>query len=199
MLGMRCWRHLVVILLAILGLSSCGLFNGSRKPKRNPEPPRAESLGDYRLSPGKVIYIGVYEGGRSTLEADLIVDATGNVTIPDVGEASVDGMTPLDAAKKIEFLARRSGQHHLSGPRIHVKAIDRRAVVHVSGHVRQPGPVTFYSGLTVAEAISVAGGAEEDANPASVGLTRAGRKKIVTTPETRQLEEGDVVEVPRQL
>jgi protein involved in polysaccharide export with SLBB domain len=199
MLGMPYWRPLAVSLLVLFGMSSCGLFRGHREPKKDPEGLRAEGLGDYRLSAGKVVYLDIYESGRSTMAADLVVDAAGNLLVPEVGEASVDGMTPLDAAKKIEFLARRSGQNHLSGPRVHVKALDRRAVVHVSGHVRRPGPVIFYRGLTVAEAIAAAGGADEDANPGSVGLTSAGRKKIITTPETRELEEGDVVEVPRRL
>ncbi len=180
-------------------LSSCGLFGGRGGSNKDPAPPVAESLGDYRLKPGSVIYLDVFEAGRSTMAANLVVDPTGDLSVPLIGEASVDGMTPLDAARKIEFLARRSEQNHLSGPRVHVKALDRRAVVHVTGHVKQPGPVSFYPGLTVAEAIVAGGGAADNANPGSVELTSGGRKSVVTTPNIRELEEGDVVNVPRRL
>ncbi|MGI9240176.1 MAG: polysaccharide biosynthesis/export family protein [Verrucomicrobiales bacterium] len=197
--GVRGRRLVALMLLVSVSMCSCGLFKKNGRPGNEPRGPKAVSLGDYRLSPGNVIYIDIFEAGRSTMESDLVVDPTGNLDVPEIGETSVDGMTPLDAAKKIEFLARRSGQNHLSGPRVHVKALDRRAVVHLTGNVRQPGPVTYYDGLTVTDAIKAAGGAAENANPGSVELTSGGRKSVVTTPDVRELEEGDVVNVPRRL
>ncbi|MFT5407766.1 MAG: protein involved in polysaccharide export with SLBB domain [Verrucomicrobiales bacterium] len=191
---------LFVALLFGLCFNSCGLFRGG-----DPDDPRglrrgsSKSLGDYRFQAGSVLNLEVFEGGKSIMTADLEVDAAGNVLVPGVGEISVTGMQPVAAAKKIEFLARKSGQNHLSGPRVHIKALDRRAVVHVSGHVNRSGPVTFYPGLSVEDAIEAAGGADERANAGSIGLTSEGRRKIVTNPATSRLREGDVVNVPRRL
>ena len=187
----------MAVSVASLFLSSCELFSGGRGGggKR----PNIESLGDFRLRPGTVVFVERFEGGKSTMAADLVVDQNGNLLVPRVGEVSVDGMTPLSATKKIEFLARKTGQNHLSGPRIHINALDRMAVVHVSGHVNGSGPVTYYEGLTVSEALGAAGGTTENANSRSVGVTSKGRKTIVTTPDTHLLTEGDVINVPRRL
>ncbi len=193
-------RLVALGLLLNLSLSSCVCLRGWRnRNNRAPDPPRIRSLGDYHFSGGSVAALQMFVGGSSILEADVTVDQSGNVDIPGVGEVSVDGMTSLDAARKIEYLARSSEQSHLSGPRVHIKALDRLAVVHVSGEVRRAGPVTFDRGLTVAEAIKAAGGISEQANAKSVGLTSEGRSKCITNPESRQLKEGDVVNVPRQL
>ena len=193
-------RLVALGLFVAVTCSSCGLFSGWRERREKEAKNRGiRSLGDYRLSVGSVAALQMFEGGDSTLEADVTVGPGGDVLIPGVGEVSVDGMTPLDAAKKIEFLSRRSGQNHLSGPRVHIKALDRVAVVHVSGEVKNSGPVTFDRGLTVAGAIRAAGGASEEANPRSVGLTSEGRSRIITNPESRELREGDVVNVPRRL
>jgi protein involved in polysaccharide export with SLBB domain len=197
--GAQRWRLVLTLILATACLSSCGLFRWDPDIDDDPHRRRVESLGDFRIGAGTVVFVEMFEGGESTMRADLVVDPTGNLIVPKVGEVSVEGMAPLEASKKIEFLARRSGQSHLSGPRIHVNALDRRAVVHVSGNVNQSGPVTFTPGLTVAEAIEAAGGPTADANARSVSLTNEGRKKIVATPESYELREGDVVNVPRRL
>lgn len=179
-------------------VSSCGLFRHRGEHRGEPKN-QIKSLGDYRLAAGKNVVIEVFEGGRSKMLVGLMVDARGNLKLPDIGEISVAGMAPLAAAKKIEFLARVPGQNHLGGPRVHIKALDRRAVVHVSGNVARPGPVTFHPGVTVAQAIKAAGGATATANSSAVGLTSEGRKSIVTALETRELEEGDVINIPRRL
>jgi protein involved in polysaccharide export with SLBB domain len=194
----RLWRLLALGLVVNLCLSSCVLFRRDRD-KDGEDQLRAQSLGDYRLASGSIVTLEKFEGGKSTMQADLVVDGDGNLRMPEVGDVSVVGMTPQDAAKKIEFLARKSGQNYLGGPRVHFKALDRRAVVHVSGHVERSGPVTFTPGLTVADAIDAAGGTTEHANSGSIGLTTEGRKKIVTTPKAQELKEGDVVNVPRRL
>ena len=190
--------RLLAAALAVTCLGSCGLFGGRDREKKRTKP-QIESLGEYQLSSGNVIFIDVFEEGQSVMAVDLTVDANGDILVPKIGEVSVDGMAPLAAAKKIEFLARSAGQNHLSGPRVHIKALDRRAVVHVSGHVIQSGPVTFYPGLTVSEALDAAGGVTGDANGGAVSLTSAGRNSIVTSLETRELQEGDVVNIPRRL
>ena len=190
--------RLLAATLAVICLDSCGLFGGRDREKKRKKP-IIESLGDYQLAGGNVIFVEVFEEGQSVLAVDLAVNSDGNILVPKIGAISVDGMAPLAAAKKIEFLARSAGQNHLSGPRVHIKALDRRPVVHVSGHVIQSGPVTFYPGLTVSEAVGAAGGVTGDANSGAVSLTSAGRKSIVTSLDTRELQEGDVVNIPRRL
>lgn len=193
-----CRARLLAALLAVLCLDSCGIFRG-RDPIVKPPKPEAVSLGDFRFAPGTGVFLEVFDGGKSIIAADLSVGADGELLVPSVGAISVAGMSPLSAAKKVEFLARSSGQNHLNGPRVHIRALDRRAVVHVSGHVRLPGPVTFHPGLSVAEAVAAAGGTTEDANRGTVSLASEGRSSIVTSLEAHALKEGDVVNVPRQL
>jgi len=194
---MRSTCLFLVMATAVACLSSCGLFR--RGDDGGGGEARIESLGDYRLAEGNVVFLEMFEGGRSTLAVDLTVDVEGNLELPGIGAISVAGMPPLAAAKKIEFLARNPGQNHLGGPQVQIKALDRRAVVHVSGNVTRPGPVTFFPGVTLAEVIEAAGGVDADANISAVGLTSGGRKSIVTALETRELKEGDVVNVPRRL
>ena len=190
---------LAAIAFAVSLMSACELFNrrgGGGDGTRDPE---IVSLGDYRLGVGNSIFMEMFQAGESVLAEHLVVEDDGDLEVPRVGDVSVVGMTPLAAAKKIEFLARKSGQNHLGGPRVHIKALDLRAVVHVSGHVGRSGPVTFHPGLTIARAIEAAGGTTADANRGSVSLTSGGRKSIVTALGARELKEGDVVNVPRRL
>ena len=191
-------RFGLIAVLVLICFSSCGLFrkDGDKLGKKHKS---AESLGSYRLEAGSTMNLEIFEGGKSMQVAYVVVDESGDVIVPGIGEVSVIGMSPLDAAKKIEFMARSSGQNHLGGPRVHVKALDRRAVVHVIGLVNQPGPVTFGPGVTVWQAIEAAGGVTSEANQGSIGLTTEGRKTIVTTPKTREVKEGDLVNVPRRL
>jgi len=198
----RCGWLIALALGANLFLSSCALLQriaNRDNPENGSNRHNSVSLGDYRMHSDSQVYVAVFRDGKLLTEEDLTVDSTGNLRVMGIGDVSVEGMNALQAAKKVEYLARSSGQNHLRGRRVHFKAIDQKAVVHVSGHVKQPGPVTYHPKLTVAEAIRVAGGGTPDANTSAVSLTTAGRRKIATSLEQRLLEEGDVIHVPRRL
>ena len=199
-LSLRQTQVLALTLLVSVNFSSCALFEGFRKNRDDDgeTTPTAANLDSYRMAPGSVVAMEMFESGGLLWDKNLVVDPEGDLILPEVGAVSVEGMAPLDVATKVEYLAKRSGQSHLSGPRVHIKALDQRAVVHVTGEVEKPGAVAYSRGMTAAQAIEAAGGITDKANENTVGLSSEGRKKIIMNPEKRSLREGEVVNVPKR-
>jgi len=75
--------------------------------------------------------------------------------------------------------------------------------IRVVGYVRQPGSVTVTAGATLAEAISLAGGATEFGSMKRVKLFRGAEQTQhdLTSRETEAvpLMQGDIVEVPQKV
>jgi polysaccharide export outer membrane protein len=91
------------------------------------------------------------------------VSASGDVTLPLLGQVRVDGLTPTEVERSV---ARRLVQRGiLRAPQVNVTVIEYRSrVVAVVGAVERPGvfPVTR-SGATVNDLIWAAGGPSKDA------------------------------------
>ena len=73
--------RLMMAVFAVICLNSCSLF-GFKKRNDEPERPQIVSLGDYRLAPGGIVYVELFQGGISVLTADLTVDPEGDRVVP---------------------------------------------------------------------------------------------------------------------
>ncbi|MBF7053197.1 polysaccharide biosynthesis/export family protein [Halomonas sp. KAO] len=167
---------------------------------------------EYRVDPGDVLSVIVYDhpeltipagAERSAAEAGNEVRSDGTIFYPYIGRVKVAGLT-LDEVR--DMLARRlSG--FLAEPQVDVRmAAFNSKKVYVSGSVATPGtqPITSVP-LTLADAISRAGGAQPTANWHEVILTRNGQEQRLSLyqllrqgdqTQNRLLQDGDVVHVP---
>lgn len=166
----------------------------------------------YRVGPGDVLSIIVYDhpeltipagSERGAAEAGNQVRNDGTIFYPFAGRLQVEGLT-LEEVRRL-LTQRLAGV--IQEPQVDVNiAAFRSQKVLVSGAVGQPGsvPVTTVP-LTVADAISQAGGAGEEANWHEVYLTRNGIEERLSLfslmregdqSQNRLLQDGDVLHVP---
>ena len=150
--------------------------------------------GGYRLGPEDKISLKVVEWRPSqdrvfewkALNDVFIVSAGGTLSIPLVGEVAAQGQTPADVAQVIsQKLKERMNLAAL--PDTSINVIQYRPFF-VSGDVTKPGPYPFQPGVTVLQAVAVAGGAPR---PGDLGLVRLGREVIDG--------QGDLADLKRQL
>lgn len=112
----------------------------------------SEESSSYTLNTGDHVQITVFE--EPDLSIGAVLDDTGAISYPLLGELMVRGMTPRQLESKItESLRGR----FLVNPRVNV-AIKEYRPFFVRGEVANPGGFPFKPGLTVEKAVSMAGG-----------------------------------------
>lgn len=123
------------------------------------------AVSSYRLGAGDAISIRVYGEPDLSLEEVKIGD-TGNISFPFLGNINVLGQTP----KEVEHtLTKGLKGPYLVNPSVTVLILEYRPF-YVIGEVKRPGSYAFQPGLTVAKAISIAGGFTERASKGSIYL-----------------------------
>jgi polysaccharide export outer membrane protein len=129
--------------------------------------PRSDLLSSYKLGAGDVISIRVF--GEDDLSREKIkVSDAGTVPYPVLGELKILGRTVGELERQItEGLRGR----YLVNPRVAVTLEEYRPFF-VNGQVAKPGDYAFQPGLTVAKAISLAGGLRERASTSKMFVVR---------------------------
>lgn len=119
---------------------------------------------DYRLGPQDKIRLSVYEWRASrdevyewkALNTEYVVNGSGRVSIPLIGEVPATGKTTAVLAQEIgEKLRERMG--FVTAPDIAVEVAQFRPF-YVTGDVEKPGEYSYRPGLTVLQAVTIAGG-----------------------------------------
>ena len=111
-----------------------------------------EGTSSYTLNTGDHVQITVFE--EPDLSISAVLDDTGAISYPLLGELQVRGLTVRQLESKItEGLRGR----FLINPRVNV-AIKEYRPFFVRGEVTNPGGFPFKPGLTVEKAVSMAGG-----------------------------------------
>jgi polysaccharide export outer membrane protein/exopolysaccharide production protein ExoF len=145
---------LAIVLLAI------GLLIG---------PAARASASDYRLNTGDVLTFDFLDDAELPITAT--VSGNGEAQFPLIGGVNVVGLTITEALEKLGNEYRR--RDILVDPKLSLNISTFRPIF-VLGEVRTPGSFPFFSGLTVEQAIGLAGGMQIVASNASDRLvTRA--------------------------
>jgi polysaccharide export outer membrane protein len=136
-----------------------------------PTGPSPQSVGawlrDYRLGPGDVVHIVVFN--EPNLTGDYSVSEAGDISFPLVGrvqvaDATLEGLEQAVVAKLSETLNK---------PEVTAQIITYRPF-YILGEVRAPGRYPYAAGLTVMGAVATAGGFTYRANRGSVAVRHAG-------------------------
>ncbi|CAA2139249.1 polysaccharide biosynthesis/export family protein [Hyphomicrobium sp. ghe19] len=123
---------------------------------------------DYALDTGDKVRIAVHDW--PDLSGEFNVTATGTIFLPLVGEVPVKGLTAAQVATKVATeLQRRQKLNDL--PSATTEIVIFRPF-YVLGDVQSPGAFPFQPGLTVMQAVSVAGGYYRLVDVASLRLER---------------------------
>jgi len=121
-----------------------------------------DAVDGYRLATGDRVAISVY--GEDDLSIDTYVSDRGTISYPFLGEVRVSGLT---IGGLEELITRKLKGDYLINPRVSVRIMEYRKFF-VNGQVKSPGGYPYHPGITVRQAVSLAGGFTE----------RASRKKI---------------------
>lgn len=158
-------RFLLIVstLLVLLGATACS----KRGVQATDVPPPATD--DTTLGPGDVFTVRVY--GEDEMSGSHQVAPDGTINFPLLGAVEVSGMEPPDVAEKIQSLLRE--RDLLRDPHVSVyveQYVSKR--VSVMGAVANPGTFPLETGMTVVEAISMAGGFSSLADRDGTVVTR---------------------------
>jgi polysaccharide export outer membrane protein len=104
------------------------------------------------------------------------VDQAGYIAFPLVGQVPARGRTLQQLSGQI---AQKLKQGYLRDPDVTID-VDRYRSIYVMGEVGQPGQYAYVPGLTVQNAIAVAGGFSARANQGTVDVTRKINGQVIT-------------------
>lgn len=164
--------------LVFAGGSATAQFAGPAVglPATGPSAPAsalAAKYGDVKIMPGDVISILTYGAPELTTITSTSVDAPGSngggsasgikvgaqgeIVLPYLGEVTVGGMTPPEAALYLEKELKEKGI--LVDPQVSVSLVDSPTrVITVLGEVQKPSPVPAFGQLRLLDVIAACGG-----------------------------------------
>jgi polysaccharide export outer membrane protein len=164
---------------------------------------RAQS---YHMGNGDLLEITVYDEPELNRRVRVLTD--GHISFPLIGSIKASGLTVSELEAKItDLLAAK----YLVDPQVTV-LVKEFSRVFILGEVKDPGSFPLYGKMTVFEAISLAGGFTELANPSKVKVIRENEygeetyfevnidhlTKRGDISEDRELEANDRIVVPRR-
>ncbi len=166
--------HFVVVRV-IVAFAMAVLFACSGGPVKQPNlPPPVETSS---LGPGDVFEVTVYD--EPAMSKPYKVAPNGTIDFPLIGTLPVEGKEPQEVADLIKTSLKE--KQILKNPSVSVlvKEVNSKKVA-VFGQVQKPGQFPMSEGMTVVQAISLAGGFTSIADRDRVTLNRrVSAKKVV--------------------
>ncbi len=175
-----CW--ISALFLAVIGWMAAG----------------ANAFGDepleYRMGSGDNLRVTVF--GQEDLSGRFLVDGSGFISLPLIGEVRAGGLTVREIEQAI---VAKLKPDYLKNPSVSLAVLNYRPF-YIIGEVKKPGSYAYVSGMKVVNAIALAGGYTYRARENRLSLTRANdpeRKKQSANHDTTVLP-GDIIEVPER-
>ena len=154
----------------------------------------ADDVRAYTLGSGDKLKITVFN--EPDLSGEFEVNGQGFVALPLLGLTKVIGLTISDAQA---MLTQKYGKDYLVNPNIAVEVTNYRPFF-IIGEVNHPGGFPYVNGMTVINAVALAGGYTPRANHDRIKI----KHDKDTSAEEREVREdsavlpGDVIEVPER-
>ncbi|MBO6555182.1 MAG: polysaccharide export protein [Pseudomonadales bacterium] len=143
----------------------------------------------YRLGPGDEIKIQVYE--ESDLSMSLRLDQSGTFDYPYLGTVSAKGKTLNQLKTEITDGLL---QDILVSPSVNVSMVTYRDF-YIGGEVKSSGGYPYQPGLTVKQAITLAGGLTEWASSSKFEILREGSKRPESANNATLVYPGDTITI----
>jgi polysaccharide export outer membrane protein len=173
--------------LASTGPSAGSSGGGLNVVRDLPAPSNASGGSDQPLASGDVLEVDVFQ--VDNLDRTVQVDASGRISLPLIGSVTAGGVTLRDLEQEVE---RAYGAQYLQSPdvTIFVKESAGQRVT-VDGEVMKAGiyPVTGTASLL--DAVALAGGFQEIADPTKVYVYRdINGQKLVANYNVTEIRQG---------
>lgn len=163
-----CTRFAFIAVAVVLLVSGCARYQ--------PASPAFHEIiqKPYALDTGDRLRVTVFE--QADLTNTYTVDKAGYIAFPLVGSVAARGRT----VKQIEAsLARQLAKNYLRDPDVSVE-VDTYRPFYIMGEVNTPGQYTYVPGMTIQNAIAVAGGYTARAHQPNADITRHVNGEILT-------------------
>jgi polysaccharide export outer membrane protein len=175
-----------VALLALVAVIGAGCAH-ERPPSSVSAGPSTEA--PYILGSGDRLRITVFN--QPTLSTTYSVDASGTITMPLLGPVEAAGRSPYELKKAIEA---RLAKDFLREPNVSVEVEGYRPFF-IFGQVTTGGQYAYVAGMTVEQAVAIAGGYTPRAQRNIVQLARRDANGVtrVMVPLTTIIRPGDTI------
>jgi polysaccharide export outer membrane protein len=183
-------KHMRKRSIAIV-LITGGLAAACAGPNYRSDLLRAQFNAPYLLASGDRLRVIVF--GQDNLSNSFSVDGAGNISMPLIGIVKANGMTTADLERVVEGRLRNG---FIREPRVSIE-VEAYRPFFVLGEVTTAGQYPFINGMTVQNAVAVAGGYTPRGYQSDVDITRIvnGRPMTFTAPLTFPVRPGDTVKV----
>ena len=150
-----------------------------------------EDISSYRLGPGDALRVNVFR--HEDLSGEFTLDGDGYFALPLVGEVLGGGRTARQLENEIEGALKSGG--YLVDPQVSIQVLNYRPF-YIIGEVNNPGSFEYVNGMTVINAVALAGGFTYRADQDDIVISRGGSSgpEIEAAPDTEVLP-GDIIEV----
>jgi polysaccharide export outer membrane protein len=180
-------------LAALLLVSACADTRGGPIPYNQtfaaPDAPSVAQLeSNYKILPMDKLAIRVFK--QDDMTGDYDVDLAGHISMPLIGEVEAANLTTAELDQK---LTEKLGEKYLEHPDVSV-SIKQSAgrLVTVDGAVKDSGSFPVMGNLTLMQAVALAKGTTEDANPHRVAIFRTiGGKRQAAAFDLTSIRRGE--------
>lgn len=139
------------------------------RPLAMPDKPQIVALAsDYKIHPMDKLTVKVFKA--PDISGDYDVDLTGKISMPLIGEVDAINLTTAELDQR---LTEKLGEKYLEHPDVAVAIKQSTSqVVTVDGAVRESGSYPIAGPLSLIQAVALAKGPNDDANPRRVAVFR---------------------------
>lgn len=153
----------------------------------------AQTNENYVLGPGDTIVIQVF--GQDDMKLETELTDSGTINYPFLGTIKVTGMTLKEVEQKI--YTGLKGDYYVE-PSVFV-GILRYRPFYIHGEVKKPGGYPYQPGMTVNQAIALAGGLTERASKEKIFISREGDKDKTTPGDLNsRISAGDTITIEQR-
>lgn len=192
-IAFRRLRSLLLRLIVCIGVLSCAWCSSHTDNTRIKLAPPVEST---TLGPGDLFTMDIV--GEKDLPREFQVASDGTVELPYLNTVKVAGLEPQEVAQLIR--KRLVEKQILTDPSVVVSVTEYNSKrITVLGQVQKPGSFPLSPGITLVQAISLAGGFNSIAKRNNVVLTRKTKNGTQTVNvDVEAITDGNSPDIPLQ-
>ncbi len=174
----------------VAGCVDPGLMSG---PQFTAQGGKATNQRIYHLGVGDKLKVSVF--GEENLSGQFEVNALGQISMPLIGEMPAKGLAIHEFR---ESIAHKLSDGYLKNPKVNVEMTNYRPIF-VQGEVKNAGQFEFKNGLSLRDAIAMAGGYTYRAQQNYLYIGREGEPDVaVKTPADVPVLPGDNIRIPER-
>jgi protein involved in polysaccharide export with SLBB domain len=153
--------------------------------------PAADDGKAYTLGAGDKVRITVYN--EPDLSGEFEVSGQGSISVPLLGQVQVLGKTTAEAQA---ILTQKYGKDYLVNPSVSIEVMNYRPFF-IIGEVNHPGSYPYVNGMTVINAVALAGGYTPRADHGDIKIKHSSQttEQRQSAKEDTAVQPGDVIEI----